>query len=74
MCARSHRQPATAGKELRSLFAYVRYESESRSNLEPFYLQYTPDIIDVARQPDNVYNYTIVLKHFQNCNLRTESS
>lgn len=53
-----------AGKELRSLFAYVRYESESRSNLEPFYLQCTRDIDVARRQPDNVYNYTAVYQSF----------
>jgi len=64
----------TIGKELRSLFAYVRYESESRSNLEPFYLQCTRDIDVVRRQLDNVYNYTAVSKHFRNCSLRIEPS
>lgn len=54
------------GKKLRSLFAYVRYESESRSNLEPFYLQCTRNIDVARRQPVNVYNCTAVSKLFRN--------
>jgi len=66
----------TIGKELRSLFAYVRYESESRSNLEPFYLQCTRDIDVVQRQPDNVYNYTVPYQSIfgTTCSLRIEPS
>lgn len=69
----AHDRDSTARKELRSLFAYVRYESESRSNLESFCLQCTRGIDVALRQSDNVYNYTACIQLFSKLSAVEES-